>query len=82
MNDQNKTISIFDFIEDSMDDAQINIDSGTIDFYDRSFENVFIPKVFNLTKFTYLKELSYYNTDRQRYLIHYHTLEGTMMLEA
>ena len=29
-----------------------------------------------------VKELSCYNTERNRYLIHYHTLEGTIMLEA
>lgn len=75
MNSQNKTISIFDFIEDSMEHAQINIDSGTIDFYDRSFENVFIPKLFNLTKFKYLKELSYYNIDTLKKIVRKNTYE-------
>ena len=63
MNDQNKVISIFDFIEESMEYAQQNIDSGTIDFYDHSFDNVIIPKVFNLSNFKYLKDLRLYNLD-------------------
>lgn len=63
MSNKEKTISIFEFIEDSMEYAQKNIDSGTIDFYDHTFDNVLIPKVFYLTNFKYLKELSYYNIE-------------------
>lgn len=63
MNDQNKTISIFDFIEESMEHALKNIDSGTIDFYDHSFDSVIIPDVFSLNNFKFLKDLSFYNID-------------------
>ena len=60
MDDQNKMISIFDFLEDSNDCALKNIDTGTIDFYDHFFDNVLIPKIFNLNNFQYIKDLSYY----------------------
>ena len=60
MDDQNKMISIFDFLEDSNDCAIKNIDTGTIDFYDHFFDNVLIPKIFNLNNFQYIKDLSYY----------------------
>ena len=60
MNDQNKMISIFDFLEDSNDCALKNIDTGTIDFYDHFFDNVLIPKMFSLNNFQYIKDLSYY----------------------
>lgn len=56
-----KTISIFDFIEDSMEHAIKNMDSGTIDFYDHAFDEVKIPKIFNLNYFKLVKELRYYN---------------------
>ena len=63
MADERKILSIFDFIDEPLDDALKMVDSGQIAFVDKQFDNIKIPKLFNLSNFTYFSELNYYNFD-------------------
>ena len=61
MADEKKVFSIFDFIDEPLDDALQMVDSGQIAFVDKKFDNIKIPKIFNLNNFTYFSELNYYD---------------------
>ena len=63
MADEKKILSIFDFIDEPFDDALKMVDSGQIAYVDKKFDNIKIPKIFNLNNFTYFSELNYYNFD-------------------
>ena len=63
MADEKKVFSIFDFLDESFDDAIKMVDSGQIAFVDKKFDNIKIPKIFNLTNFTFFSELNYYDFD-------------------
>ena len=63
MADEKKVFSIFDFIDEPLDDALKMVDSGQIAFVDKKFDNIKIPKIFNLNNFTYFSELNYYDLE-------------------
>lgn len=63
MADEKKILSIFDFIDEPLDDALKMVDSGQIAFVDKKFDNIKIPKIFNLNNFTYFSELNYYDME-------------------
>ena len=63
MADEKKILSIFDFIDEPFDDALKMVDSGQIAYVDKKFDNIRIPKIFNLNNFTFFSELNYYNFD-------------------
>ena len=63
MAEEKKILSIFDFLDEPLDDALKMVDSGQIAYVDKQFDNIRIPKVFNLSNFTYFNELNYYNFD-------------------
>ena len=63
MADEKKVFSIFDFIDEPLDDALKMVDSGQIAFVDKKFDNIRIPKIFNLNNFTYFSELNYYDLE-------------------
>lgn len=61
MADDKKILSIFDFIDEPIDDALSMVDKGQIAYVDKQFDNIKIPKIFNLTNFTFFNELNYYD---------------------
>ena len=63
MADEKKIFTIFDFIDESYDDATKMVDSGHIAFVDKKFDNIKIPKIFNLNNYTYFSDLNYYSFD-------------------
>lgn len=63
MAEEKKILSIFDFIDEPLDDAIEMVNSGQIAFFDKSFDDIVIAKFFNLTNFTYFSELNYYDID-------------------
>ena len=63
MTEEKKVLSIFDFIDEPFDDALKMVDSGQIAYVDKQFDNIKIPKIFNLNNFTYFSELNYYGFD-------------------
>ena len=63
MTEEKKVLSIFDFIDEPFDDALKMVDSGQIAYVDKQFDNIKIPKIFNLSNFTYFSELNYYGFD-------------------
>lgn len=63
MVEEKKILSIFDFIDEPLDDAIEMVNNGQIAFFDKSFDDIVISKFFNLTNFTFFSELNYYDID-------------------